>query len=817
MKKRFLTVLLASLVACVAVSLFGCGKTVEFKVDFMVDGSVYASVSTSGDEVIKMPNDPEKSGYVFDGWYWDEGTWQKPFTANSLLNEPLSSNMSVYAKWKGDKLTFKTLTLNDDNTVYGKVSNSQTTFSFLNEIEIVGKATFVVSTDIYGINQIPTKTVPLEIGDNTFYVTETIGNNIKLYTVTVRRRPFYTVTFNTNNGTFVGNQIIEEDSFATEPTTTRVGYTFTGWNYDFTQAITKNTTITAVWSANTDTKYKVEYYQQNLENDDYTLYEAFELKGTTNARVYAERKSYEHFTLDEDNSIWNGNITGNGSLVLKLYYTRNLYTLSNENTEYGEITNARSKKYGSPAIETVATEYLGCEFLGWYNGEELLSTDKNYTFNIDKDITAKFKTKDELSDFIIAATKTTCEITGIKDKTVTQIIIPDCITSIREGSFKSCSSLESITILFIGASREANNGYDQVFGYIFGYTTSSSSDSISGATYQYGKNSTYYHYYIPSGLRTVIIGNEVAEIPRNSFYNCSGLTSITIPGSVTSIGGYAFYNCSRLTSITIPDGVTSIGFYAFYCSRLTSITIPDGVTSIGYSAFYNCTRLTSITIPDSVTSIGDSAFYNTAWYNNQPKGLVYAGKVAYTYKGTMPDNTAIVIKEGTLGIGGSAFNGRTGLKSITIPDSVTNIGDYAFNGCTRLTSITIPDSVTNIGNDAFRGTAWYNNQPEGLVYAGKLAYKYKGKMTDNTAITVKEGIIGLVDCSFQYCDGLASIILPDSVTSIGHYAFESCEKLINITYNGTTEQWKAIKKGKAWKRWVPSDCIIHCTDGDLNI
>ena len=545
MKKRFLTILLASLVACIAASLFGCGKTVEFKVDFMVDGSVYASVSTSGDEVIKMPNDPEKSGYVFDGWYWDEGTWQKPFTANSLLNEPLSSNMSVYAKWKGDKLTFKTLTVNEDNTVYGKVSNSQTTFSFLNEIEIVGKATFVVSTDIYGINQIPTKTVPLEIGDNTFYVTETIGNNIKLYTVTVRRRPFYAVTFNTNNGTFVGNQTIEEDSFATEPTTTRTGYTFTGWDYDFTQAITKNTTITAGWSANTNTAYKVEYYLENIDDADYSLYETESLQGTTDTTATAEIKTYDHFTIYKNNSILSGNVSGDGSLVLKVYYTRNTYTLSNANTSYGSITNAATKKYGNE-IDSVATEYLGCKFLGWYNGEELLSIEKEYTFTIESNVTAKFKIKDEMSNFNFSSSVDTCNITDVKNKTIKSVVIPDYVTFIGKDAFYNCSGLESISV------------------------------SIGNAKYHGTGNCL-----IETESKTLILGCKNSVIPTDS--------------SVTSIDSFAFSGCNGLTSITIPDSVTSIGEGAFYnCSGLTSITIPDGVTSIGWYAFYNCSGLTSI-------------------------------------------------------------------------------------------------------------------------------------------------------------------------------------------------------------------------------
>ncbi len=79
--------------------LSACALSVSYKLYFRVDDEVYATISTTGDEVIKIPEDPEKEGYKFDGWYWDKGTWEKPFTANSLLDAPISNNMSVYAKF----------------------------------------------------------------------------------------------------------------------------------------------------------------------------------------------------------------------------------------------------------------------------------------------------------------------------------------------------------------------------------------------------------------------------------------------------------------------------------------------------------------------------------------------------------------------------------------------------------------------------------------------------------------------------------------------------------------------------------------------
>ena len=99
--KRILLVM-ALLLATVAI-LAACGSAVQFKLNFIVDGEIYATIDTSGNEAIKLPENPTKEGEVFDGWYWDKDTWQKPFTANSLLDAPLSSDMNIYAKWKSDK------------------------------------------------------------------------------------------------------------------------------------------------------------------------------------------------------------------------------------------------------------------------------------------------------------------------------------------------------------------------------------------------------------------------------------------------------------------------------------------------------------------------------------------------------------------------------------------------------------------------------------------------------------------------------------------------------------------------------------------
>ena len=261
-------------------------------------------------------------------------------------------------------------------------------------------------------------------------------------------------------------------------------------------------------------------------------------------------------------------------------------------------------------------------------------------------------------------------------------------------------------------------------------------------------------------IKTVVIEDGVTRISKDMFSGCTGLTSITIPDSLTSIDSGAFAGTAWYNNQ--PDGLVYAGKVAYrYKGTMpanTSIIIREGTKEIADYAFSGCTGLTSITIPDSVTSIGNSAFNNTAWYNNQPNGLIYAGKVAYKYKGTMPNNTSITIQDGTKVIAGSAFS-----------------------GCTGLTSVTIPDSVTSIDSGTFDDTAWYNNQPNGLVYAGKVAYKYKGTMPANTSITIQDGTKGIAGNAFYWCTGLTSVTIPDSVTSIGSSAFYNCAGLTSVT------------------------------------
>lgn len=335
-------------------------------------------------------------------------------------------------------------------------------------------------------------------------------------------------------------------------------------------------------------------------------------------------------------------------------------------------------------------------------------------------------------------------------KDIQKIIIESGVTSIGNYAFEKCGNVTDIT--------------------------------IPNSVITIGKDA--FQYCI--SLTSVTIPNNVTKLGADAFNGCRGLTSVIIGNSVTSIEPCAFMGCSSLTSVTIGNSVTSIGGRAFEdCSSLTTITIPNNVTSIKYRAFADCTELASVTIPNSVTNIENEAFSGTAWLNNQPDGLVYAGKVVLKYKGTMPDNTTIKIDEGTLGIAERAFIDCNGLTSVTIPNSVTSIGINAFNGCTNLTSVTIPNNVTSIGDAVFYNCSGLTSItiPNSVTSIGESAFYGCSGLT---SIAIPNGVISIGGSAFRACSSLTSVIICCSPTSIGDYVFKECTNIKDVIFDCET-------------------------------
>ncbi|MBO5327450.1 MAG: leucine-rich repeat protein [Clostridia bacterium] len=615
--KKFLSVLLCLMLGVLLVVGFAsCDEEAPpappvFKVNFIVDGTTQTTAEATGTEAITLPEEPTKKGYAFEGWFLDDGTWQQPFDASA----PRSGDVSVYAKWvelppPDLSISSQTLTLKDDKLT-ATFANEIDAFSFINDLAVADGAAYVIASDRACTKLISSKTVDLKAGNNTYFVLVTNGDAQKLYTVTIRRRPIYTVSFNVGNGgTAVESQKIEEGELATEPTApSRTGYVFLGWDYDFTKPIAASTTVKALWRSLSDIPYRVEYYIQNLENDEYTLLEneTEELIGATGETVNAEQKTFDHVTLDTSKSTLSGTVSGDGSLVLKVYYTRSVYTLSVSGSAYGSVTGvdegkmSKDYKTGFEPFTSTANYNTACVvFLGWFSENECISTETTYHFAVDRNVQAKFAPKENMAAFSFSATATSCTISGLKDRTVTEITIPDCVTAIGFTAFSSCKNLTSIDI---------HSNIISIGNLAFYGCTSLSEISIAPSVQSIGSNA----FDGCSALTQISIPEGVAVIGDSTFRGCKKLASVTIPASVRSIGSYAFQGCSDLASVSFATGsrLTSIGGETFHgCTSLASITLPEELQSIGNSAFGACSALEVITLPASLQTVGDSMFDN---------------------------------------------------------------------------------------------------------------------------------------------------------------------------------------------------------------
>ncbi len=403
----------------------------------------------------------------------------------------------------------------------------------------------------------------------------------------------------------------------------------------------------------------------------------------------------------------------------------------------------------------------------------------------------------------------------------TSVTIGNSLASIGNNVFNSCSGTLTINSNIPDASSADNSPF----------RGSTFSEVIFGDEVTSIGSYAFNNY---SSLTSLVIGNSLTSIGHYAFNRCSGLTTVTLPNSLKSIGAYAFSG-TGITSITLPCTMTTledrafsgldltsvnvlVTDYAAFCSNvlLTQIknkvklpvvlvdlngneikqfVVPEGVTTIGHNAFYNCTGLTSLTLATTVTEIGILPFGGctnlrgvkvvvndlAAFCHNVIVGLM--SRVEFPVllvDGNGWEITSLNIPSSVTSIGENAFANCIDLESVTIGNTVTSIDNWAFYGCTALKTINVPSSVSSIGSGAFMSTAWLDNHPDGMVYAGKVALMYKGMMPDDTCITLPEGTTGIADGAFSGCFCLTSITFPNSVKSIGDWAFENCTSLTSF-------------------------------------
>ncbi len=391
------------------------------------------------------------------------------------------------------------------------------------------------------------------------------------------------------------------------------------------------------------------------------------------------------------------------------------------------------------------------------------------------------------------------------NEVITEIRIPEGVTSIGNGAFANCPNPIVITVprsvTSIGSEVITGGGGVSLIvhsgshaeQWCIGQGLEYIQAGAEYLRYEVDENGSvtiteYYghdtHYDIPA----VLYGAPVVAIGEYAFSDRSSLRSVTIPASVTNIPHTAFDDSWRLASIevdsdnpaytthdgviytkdmtavvlapngmsgshTIPEGVTTIREYAFrYCDNLTQITLPESLTAIGMYAFYY-TGLTSLTMPDSVIMIGDYAFaecYDLASVSLSSQ-LAHIGERAFNWCESL---TEITLPDSLTTMGQGAFCECYGLCSVTFGSGLTEIPQSAF-GCTDLTEVIIPEGVTTIGRAAFGDVGGLKSVslPSTLTTLGQDAFAYSGL----TTVNLPAALVNLNEAAFRECFDLTGI------------------------------------------------------------
>ena len=343
-------------------------------------------------------------------------------------------------------------------------------------------------------------------------------------------------------------------------------------------------------------------------------------------------------------------------------------------------------------------------------------------------------------------------------KSLKKIILPNTMNYIGNDAFNN-SGIKAIDLSELSIS-SINSSTFQNCKYLTNITLPTTITYIGSSAFAY------------SGIKEFTISGTIDFLPNNLFEGCMSLETITLENGVTTISDNAFLNCRNLRTLKLPESLIEIGSQSFMgCTSLNDITLPEGLTIINNNAFDGCQSLKNITLPSTLTSIGAHVFkdcprieYNTYNYGN------YLGDDTNPYRYFIEDTKEedeITLHLDCKIIAGSPFH-RSSVSKVTIPNGVLTLPQGLFIGANNLIDISIPFVGDGISNNTFSyfydGTL--SNIPTCLT-----------KVTITSGDTIKQG-------AFNGCTTIKTICLPESITTIGNYAFQNSGiESINIGTN----------------------------------
>lgn len=382
------------------------------------------------------------------------------------------------------------------------------------------------------------------------------------------------------------------------------------------------------------------------------------------------------------------------------------------------------------------------------------------------------------------------------------VALPSKLETLEYEAFADCSNLENVTFpnTLTTADEAAfyetkwyNNikdgtalYYGSVFNGFKGYNTC----LYTGSTFT-----------VKDGTKTVNLSGNIGKITKFVFpntlksftmsnvYNDSGykLTSLALPESVDYV---MITNQSDLKNLTLPT-TAKLGYNCFeYCSALETLTVPKGNTRLEIS-LSGCSSLKKVVLADDTVELGNCALgYSDSLTTVDLKNVRIISSEAFWH---CPSIQKITIPDTVTTICNMAFADCSNLTTVTGGKNVKILENAAFKNCTKLTSIgNIGQNLKKLGSIVFENTKWFENQKDGIVYLGKIAYCYKGNMPKNTTLTFKNGTYAVSSGFISEHNStthfeqpnLVKVVLPKSCKFIGPEAFLNCTNLKSIDLGG---------------------------------
>ncbi len=461
--------------------------------------------------------------------------------------------------------------------------------------------------------------------------------------------------------------------------------------------------------------------------------EKFNFKLNENGNEYNVEIGFTAITEDENLVIPD---TYNDLPVTAIVYQ--LSSSPNEKYKYSSADKDHVISLTIPdSIKTIDSQaFVGCKNLK----EVIIGENSNLTNP------GSFKNCSSLESITLPeGVKTLPNISGCSS--LESINVPTSVTYIGKDLFNDCPKLSAVHI------KDLSKWCEIIFG---------NGDAVTNPL-----NVAKNLYLNGELVRNLVIPEGVTKISAFSFYGAA-IESLTIPESVTEIGRAAFYNCSGITELSIPSSVTKIDAFAFaMCTGFTNIVVPSNVEILGNYVFLGCENLQSITIPfvgsrkltedinSTATGVKFSSIFGTS--DDIPaslKTVTVTGNLIPSYSfASCRTIENIILSETVSYIGSHAFYTCSGLKEITIPGSIEKIGYSAFESCTNLKNVTIQDGVLEIASSAFEGCSSLTN------------------------ITLANTITKIGSHAFDSCRSLEKIVIPISVVEIEYMAFVKVDKL----------------------------------------